>query len=322
MKHNLNTYPLCMYLSRNASLQLLGLYPNCTYALNEIKKAFKKKALIFHPDRNHGKCDDFVQIKMAYEVLTSHVKDPDYDVILQEILRTMSKFVFDTILKSQKNYTTKCDDNNDINNDTNNDTNNDNDNDDNNDDNNDIFYDTNNDICHDITIDLNISLHELYTEDGKKITIKYKDETGNMCNHIVFLSFRNYSLTNTFYGKGDWDSFNHRFSDLFINITVTKTQSYIINTCIDKHDLIKTVPISISDYYLGVCTTFVHFDENIDIRLTPSQEINCSHVIPNKGLKGKYRRGDLYIHFDVDLNHYDERLLQKSDIINIFPSLL
>jgi len=56
----------------------LGLTPACTEA--EVKTAYKKKALVHHPDRNGGvQSDEFLRLKSAYDVLIDASKRQNYD---------------------------------------------------------------------------------------------------------------------------------------------------------------------------------------------------------------------------------------------------
>ena len=59
---------------------ILGVSKNATG--DEIKKAFRKLAVKYHPDKNQGKKDaeeKFKQINEAYEVLSDEEKRKKYD---------------------------------------------------------------------------------------------------------------------------------------------------------------------------------------------------------------------------------------------------
>jgi len=56
----------------------LGLQPSCTEA--DVRSAYKKKALVHHPDRNGGnQSDEFLRLKQAYDVLVDTSKRQNYD---------------------------------------------------------------------------------------------------------------------------------------------------------------------------------------------------------------------------------------------------
>ncbi len=57
-------------------LKILGLDPNREYSFQEIKKAYRKQASKYHPDKHHGKPnyremeEKFKEVNEAFEVLT------------------------------------------------------------------------------------------------------------------------------------------------------------------------------------------------------------------------------------------------------------
>lgn len=66
----------------NDYYELLDINRNAT--LLEIKKAFRKKALVFHPDKNKSAeaHEIFIKLNQAYEILSHSVKRKKYDNLL------------------------------------------------------------------------------------------------------------------------------------------------------------------------------------------------------------------------------------------------
>ncbi|CCJ29789.1 unnamed protein product [Pneumocystis jirovecii] len=71
----------------NCHYDVLGI--NQSASLNDIKKAYKRLALIFHPDKNNSSkesTEKFAQIQAAYEVLSDEIERKWYDTHREQIL--------------------------------------------------------------------------------------------------------------------------------------------------------------------------------------------------------------------------------------------
>jgi len=66
-------------MNRNTEYyDILGINKNSTE--NEIKKAYRKKAMIYHPDKSQGNEEQFKKISEAYETLSNKEKRKKYDM--------------------------------------------------------------------------------------------------------------------------------------------------------------------------------------------------------------------------------------------------
>jgi curved DNA-binding protein CbpA len=83
---------------------ILGVNINCSQ--DEIKKAFRKAALFWHPDKNKSSNshEKFTQINEAYEILSNEEKRRLYNKIFSEYFEIKSDKQFE---KSKKEYTKK-----------------------------------------------------------------------------------------------------------------------------------------------------------------------------------------------------------------------
>ena len=62
--------------------QILGLKFPAT--IKDVKKAFRKLALKYHPDKNKNDATEFIKISEAYNVLNNQEKKQIYDSKIQE----------------------------------------------------------------------------------------------------------------------------------------------------------------------------------------------------------------------------------------------
>jgi len=80
-----STSSTTLNMSHTRYYELLGLQPNAS--ADDIRKAYKKLAIKYHPDRNPAGAEKFKEINTAYEVLSDPEKRETYDNFGEEGLR-------------------------------------------------------------------------------------------------------------------------------------------------------------------------------------------------------------------------------------------
>lgn len=94
-----NLLYFCLLVKVKDYYRILELLPNAS--LNDIKKAYKKLALKYHPDSHSGLKDanTFIEVTEAYEVLSDPIKRREYDELYFNNVHTSI-----SILSKQKNW--------------------------------------------------------------------------------------------------------------------------------------------------------------------------------------------------------------------------
>lgn len=295
-----------MYLNRDMAYKILGIDPSVTATANEIKKAYKKKALDVHPDKlissNLEANDEFLKVNAAYEFLMKNnegsfftednngrggIDTINYIILICKFCNSFRK-LFDNIVTNYNQYESFVKRNSNIDREMD-----------------DEFFDANdhmNQEMYDINVTIDVTLNELYDECGKKIKVKYNDENGERKTHILIIPFVDYQKRRCYKMKGDWNKHNECYGDLYVYLNICELSSYVINDCIDKHDLVYSYDISVYDYYKGFQFEFNHFGEDIGVNHNPFETKSMEIVMHEKGLQGKNKRGDLYVIFNVNMN--------------------
>ena len=283
-----------MYLNRNKACQILNLDPSVPFSDDDVKKAYRKKAFQVHPDKSpqNPPNDDFIQVKMARDfLLNDDINEiPSFNLyaeFIEKAIKGIKRFMKEKFEEMKTEDDDKKNDN----------------------------YKT-----IDIHLKIDITLHELYCDKGKKITYRYLDESGELLLRSIYISCINYEIQRRFIGFGDWDSNTKTYGDLTINMHIDCPKHYVINSCIDKLDLIRSIPISLYDYYYGFKTEINHFNETIKIEHNPHYH-GRDIIVEQKGLQGEKSRGDLYLLFEIDFTWCNEDVMCEDSMKKTFPSL-
>lgn len=317
-----------MYLNRDIAYKILGIDPGVTATTNEIKKAYKKKALDVHPDKLVSSSlegnGEFLKVSAAYDFLMKNnegncftednygregIDTMNYVIFFCKFCHAFRK-LFDRVVTNYNEYDSFVKKNSKMDNEMD-----------------DEFFDANDDTTqesYDINVTLDVTLNELYNECGKKIKVKYNDKNDERKTHVLIIPFVDYQKRRRYKLKGDWNKNNESYGDLYVFLNICESNSYVINDCIDKHDLVYSYDISVYDYYNGFQFEFNHFGENLGISHNPFETKSMEIVIRNKGLQGKNKRGDLYVIFNVNMNihnNFHNINVQLNELKKYFPSV-
>jgi DnaJ-class molecular chaperone len=278
----------------------------------DIKKAYRKLALIYHPDKKTGDVEKFKQINIAYEILIDSEKRTKYDN-MSRINKVRLYDMFNSIIPTQYEPII----NNIIN----------------------IFYEDKKDLKKDLDNlefasiknkilskitdfknisnktniygEINVSLKEIYCRQYRKLDVKRV--RNNMTEIIRF----NIPILNNIYilnGEGDI------IDDIIGNLIITI--NHINDTIFEKNnnDLIINKNISFYDYINGF---------SFELELLDNQKLNIIfdkingllHKITGYGLYHNYTentRGDLFIKYNI----INTSSLGNTELFNLFGTII
>ena len=281
--------------------KLLDLNRNCNNS--EIKKAFRKKALIYHPDKapNDKKTEyenKFKEISQAYNVLYSPEKRKSYDRFGIDGLNQTPNNSTDIFEQMFRNFST-----------------------------NDSFF-TNNfnyfSKLENTIINIDITLEESYL--GTEKIISFKRKINNSSENIrvkvnIPIGCKD-GLTIIKEKQGNIKT-SHISGDLIFIINYKPHPKYtVINNC----NLLFNLQIKFGTSLIGTKFTFKHLSgESITIVIDNIINNNDRYVIKNKGLYSRVNNkfGDLIINIivnqDINLNEEQKKILTEIFPIDEFP---
>lgn len=264
-------------------LDLLELDANASK--DDIRRAFKRLALKYHPDKSS--CSDdadnesFNKLVEAKNVLLAW-QGPFYkpfqtiedsqliDKLLNELIesvRLLAKKALDKSLKRKKKREASK-------------------------------------SKYDIVLDIEVTLDEIYTSKVKKLQVKVKKVTGEIQSETMYISLFNYSRTYMFEGKGDYIDASTR-GNIYVNLNIKKHE-YLCIDQVNPNDLYIDYDIPLFEYYYRhyLALPFLN-NELLEIEeIKPGQKCAC---IKGKGLPyydhvlEENVRGVVYVYFNLVL---------------------
>uniref|UniRef100_A0A6C0BGM1 J domain-containing protein n=1 Tax=viral metagenome TaxID=1070528 RepID=A0A6C0BGM1_9ZZZZ len=257
--------------------EVLGIGPKSTE--EEIRKAYKKLALKYHPDKFIGNENLFKNINEAYHVLNDPEKRRIYDGMREcnfdECLGSNGTFNIKDILNILIILLTKI-----IN---------------------------NKKIDKHITICIDVNLEDIYKAETKKIVITTKKLDGRTITKNIYIPLTNVQNKYIFENQGD-EIAKCTFNNIIVKLNI-KPHDYVKrDTILYEYDLFIEEDMNLYEYYSGIDRYVDFFDEKLHIkkkRDTSSSEFSIVCKIDNKGLpyieNDEEKRGNLYIYFRLRL---------------------
>jgi len=260
--------------------QKLGL--NKGASIDDIKRAYKKLALRFHPDKNPDldSCKEFISITESYKRLLND------DEINEDIDITFYLNMYIDMIKNLYTYIT--DENNIFNK---------------------KFFNKKQKTkiqktVKEIVINFNVSVKDIYTNALKKLTIKLLRKDNDKLikkKEDFYISLLNYKNEYRFVGKGDEDLSGNK-GDIRILVNIVKDE-YSIDGC----DIIYILNISYYEYLYGIKKEIYYLnDKLLEIEHNFYGELGEKMYL-NMGVKyydkktETFKFGNLIIRFKLDM---------------------
>ncbi len=255
--------------------QKLGL--NKGASIDDIKKAYKKLALRFHPDKNPDldSCKEFISITESYKRLLND------DEINEDIDITFYLNMYIDMIKNLYTYIT--DENNIFNK---------------------KFFNKKQKTIKEIVINFNVSVKDIYTNALKKLTIKLLRKDNDKLikkKEDFYISLLNYKNEYRFIEKGDEDLSGNK-GDIRILINIIKDEYYI-----EENDIIYILNINYYEYLYGIKKEIYYLnDKLLEIEHNFYGELG-DKIYLNMGVKyydkktETFKFGNLIIRFKLDM---------------------
>ncbi len=277
----------------------LGL--NIDATPQDIRNAYKKQALRFHPDKTEGNDIKFKRINQAYQILNDPFQKQLYDTkyknttseesakILEDFLSNIVTVLHEKLKEKLNSKIDTCNTSPATSAKTQN--------------------STSTTESKSLRIELNVDIKDVYNEDVKKVVIKVRNQEKDALKPF-YIPLCNHQDVYCFEGDGDNGGDVH----IKLNIVSNCMPHIKQDSLVSKYNLYIEAELSLYEYYYGVERSIPFYDEDIFISLPPfasggggdNTETHFVHVIYNKGLpyindNDEQVRGDLFIHFTLML---------------------
>lgn len=257
---------------------ILGVSRDAT--ADEIKRAYKRLALAYHPDKNGGDDTMFKKINHAYQILGEPSTRREYDAragaggaSLSDLLSKLVKAVIRAVSEAKKTSGRE-------------------------------------EAERPVTrIPIRASLEDVFRARIKKIVarIKPSSDSAEFVSKTFYISLLSYKSCYVYPNQGDGGG------DLVFDLEIDPHETIKIDSLVCPHDLYVDRTISLYEFYYGARVRVAHVDgETIECAKT-FEDGSMTSVFKNRGLPYKedeaIRRGDLYVFYRIaEPSHEDIRL--------------
>lgn len=261
----------------------------------DIKKAYKKLALIHHPDKKGGDDNLFKDISLAYKTLSDISSKKNYDSLTFLKNNCWGTIIYiicfwNEYLKNDNKYDNPPMKKMPI-----------------------------------VSSKIDVKLEDIYLHKILKINVRVQRYDQNnkkyMYSNPIFISLLNAETKHVFLDQGD-DSPNMRRGDIEIFVNILPHEYITRDFVFNEYDLIIETKINLYQYYTNIEVNIPYFsNETIKLNLdwSENQDYNyLTHQISNKGLPyldsyGNIIRGSLFIFFKLVLPKKNEIDVSKID---------